>query len=142
MNFRKNYRADEPEINFIPLIDVLLVILIFLFVTTTFSQQNALKVNLPSSAKQEQKDDKKPSILAVTVNADGVYAINQKVLENNDISSLSYQLKMEAEAFGADQPTIVISADARSSHQQVINILEAARLAKLSKISFLTQAAR
>lgn len=142
MNFRSHHRSDEPEINFIPLIDVLLVILIFLFVTTTFSQQNALKINLPATAKQEISTDKQPPVLTVSVNAEGIYAINEKVLDNNDVASLSYQLKIDAAKLGAVPPIVVVSADARATHQQVVNILEAARLAQLSKISFLTQSGR
>jgi len=139
MNFRSHHRSDEPEINFIPLIDVLLVVLIFLMVSTTFSQQNPLRINLPSTAKPEKGAETTSTNVLVSVNSDGVYAINQRILENNDISSLAHQLSVETQNINP-KPLIVISADARASHQSVVNILEAARLANLGKITFLTQA--
>jgi len=133
MNFRRN-SVPEPEINFIPLIDVLLVIIIFLMVSTTFTKQKQLKINLPS-ASANQLDSKDKSMI-VSVNDQGVYSIDQRVLETGDVTSLSEELKMSA---GGEQPTIIINADARATHQAVVNILEAARIVNLNKITFLTQ---
>lgn len=134
MNFRKS-SPHEPEINFIPLIDVLLVIIIFLMVSTTFTQQKQLKINLPSASAN--KLDAKDKMMVVSVNDQGVYSIDQRVLETADVTSLSEELKLAA---GGEQPSIVINADARASHQSVVNILEAARIVNLNKITFLTQA--
>ncbi len=134
MNFRHR-NSPEPEINFIPLIDVLLVIVIFLMVSTTFTQQKQLKINLPSAAAN--KSDTKDNMMIISVNDQGVYSIDQRVLETVDVTSLSQELKMAA---NGNQPTIVINADARASHQSVVNILEAARIVNLYKITFLTQA--
>ena|SRR5687767_9226064 len=137
MNFRQlaKDKDKEPEINFIPLIDVLLVIVIFLMVSTTFTQQKQLKITLPSA--QANKLDSKDKSMIISVNDQGIYSINERVLEAADITSLSQELKMAA---ADEQPTIVINADARATHQSVVNILEAARIANLNKITFLTQA--
>ncbi|MFM2343857.1 MAG: hypothetical protein RLZZ210_465 [Pseudomonadota bacterium] len=135
MNFRRRGGSPEPEINFIPLIDVLLVIVIFLMVSTTFTQQKQLKINLPSAAAN--KVDAKDHTMVVSVNDQGIYSIDQRILETVDVTSLSQELKMAA---NGEQPTIVINADARASHQSVVNILEAARIVNLYKITFLTQA--
>jgi biopolymer transport protein ExbD len=135
MNFRKNSSNMEPEINFIPLIDVLLVVLIFLMVSTTFTQQKQLKINLPVAAAE--KIDKNNVTLIVSVSDQGVYSINDRILDTVDVTSLSQELKSAA---SNQQPIIVINADSRSNHQSVVNILEAARIANLHKITFLTQA--
>ncbi len=135
MNFRKNLNNMEPEINFIPLIDVLLVVLIFLMVSTTFTQQKQLKINLPVAAAE--KVDKNNVTLIVSVSDQGVYSINERILDTVDVTSLSQELKSAA---SGQQPMIVINADSRSNHQSVVNILEAARIASLNKITFLTQA--
>ncbi len=136
MNFKKTL-THEPEINFIPLIDVLLVIIIFLMVSTTFNHQKQLKINLPTA--QANKLEVKDKVLVVSINDQGVYSINNKVLENTDISSLAEELKLATNSDIGDQPAIIINADARTAHQSVINLLEAARVANLNKISFLTQ---
>jgi biopolymer transport protein ExbD len=139
MNFRKNKQYYEPEINFIPLIDVLLVVLIFLMMSTSFAPQNPLKVSLPSASKIEGEKQTDDLRLIVSVNAEGVYAINQRTLESTDISSLGHELKLASQG---QQAIIIINADARSSHQSVVNILEAAKTANLSKITFLTQSTK
>lgn len=136
MNFRRNKHYYEPEINFIPLIDVLLVVLIFLMMSTSFAPQNPLKVSLPSASKIEGEKQTDDLRLIVSVNAEGVYAINQRTLESTDITSLGHELKLASQG---QQAIIIINADARSSHQSVVNILEAAKIANLSKITFLTQ---
>jgi biopolymer transport protein ExbD len=139
MNFRKT-STYEPEINFIPLIDVLLVIVIFLMVSTTFTQQKQLKITLPSANPTAAANAKDKTML-VSINDQGVYSIDQRILETSDVTSLSQELKMAA-ADSVEQPTIVINADAKATHQSVVNILEAARVAELSKITFLTQASK
>jgi biopolymer transport protein ExbD len=139
MNFRKSL-THEPEINFIPLIDVLLVIVIFLMVSTTFTQQKQLKITLPSANPTAAAGNKSKTML-VSINDQGVYSIDQRILETSDVTSLSQELKMAA-ADSTEQPTLLINADAKATHQSVVNILEAARIAELNKISFLTQASK
>jgi len=136
MNFQRGRAKEEPEINLIPMIDVLLVILIFMMVTTTFSQIAELQINLPSADAEKQAQ--KPSEIVVGVDASGHYVINRAPLANPDVDALSTALRRAA----GDQsdPVIVINADAQATHQSVINIMEASRMAGYSRISFATQA--
>jgi biopolymer transport protein ExbD len=135
MNFRRGFRREEPEINFIPLIDLLLVILIFLMVTTTYSKFSELQVNLPSAAVDPAVE--RPVEIAVGVSADGRYTVDGTVVPFRDAAGFAQQLGRTAA--GRKEPTVVIYADSGASHQAVVNVLEAARLAGLGKVSFATQ---
>ncbi|GAB3629159.1 biopolymer transporter ExbD [Pandoraea terrae] len=141
MNFRRGLQKAEPEINLIPLIDVLLVILIFLMITTTYTRYTALKVNLPvaDAARAMQP----PEQIVVSVGVDGAYAIDRQTLPGRDVASLAAALRGAAagKRAGTDEPVIVINADAKSSHQSVINVMEAAREAGLSRLTFAARAA-
>lgn len=136
MNFQRGRAKEDPEINLIPMIDVLLVILIFMMVTTTFSQIAELQINLPSADAEKQVQ--KPSEIVVGVDASSRYVINRVPLVSPDVDALSTALRRAA----GDQPdpVIVINADAQATHQSVINIMEASRMAGYSRISFATQA--
>jgi len=135
MNFQHDHRRDEPEINLIPLIDVLLVILIFLMVTTTYARFSELKINLPTSGAEQTPN--KPKQIEVTVDASGHYQINDNVLAQATPDALANALKQAA---GNDNdPVLVINADAQATHQSVINVMEAARQAGMSRITFATQ---
>jgi len=136
MNFRRAMRRDEPEINFIPLIDLLLVVLIFVMVTTTFARFSELQVNLPSAAADQAIEP--PAEIAVVVSADARYAIDGAPAAWSDPGSFSRLLARAAA--GRKDPTVVIYADAGSSHQSVVNVLEAARLAGVARVSFAAQA--
>jgi biopolymer transport protein ExbD len=137
MNFQRGKWRDEPEINLIPMIDVLLVILIFMMVTTTFSQMAELQINLPTA--QGEKSADKPVSINVSVDASGRYLVNNSPVANPSVESLSLDLRRAAG--GKAEPVIVINADAKATHQSVINVMEAARLAGYSHITFATQAA-
>ncbi|MBU6271238.1 MAG: biopolymer transporter ExbD [Betaproteobacteria bacterium] len=136
MNFRRSTPRDEPEINFIPLIDLLLVILIFLMVTTTYTRFTELGVNLPSAGAD--KPAERPRELMVTVSADGRYAIEDKVRPYDSPGGFAQALQRAAG--GRADITLVINADAGASHQSVVNVLEAARLAGLNRVTFAAQA--
>ena len=136
MNFQRGKFRDEPEINLIPMIDVLLVILIFVMVTTTYSRFADLKINLPEAEAEQSKSQ--PNTLDVAVDADGNYVVNRKVVAFSDITEFSRALKVAAG--NRKDPLVVISADARATHQSVINILSAAQLAGLPHISFSAEA--
>lgn len=136
MNFQRGKFRDEPEINLIPLIDVLLVVLIFLMVSTTYSKFADLKINLPEAAAEQGKAE--PNTLDVAVDADGNYVINRKVVAFSDVPGFAQSLK--AAAGDSKDPLVVISADARATHQSVINILSAAQLAGFPHISFNAEA--
>lgn len=138
MNFQRDHRRDEPEINLIPLIDVLLVILIFLMVSTTYARFSELKINLPTSGAEQTPN--KPKQIEITVDANGNYQINDAMLAQATPSALANALKQAA---GSDNdPVLVINADAKATHQSVINVMEAARQAGMSRITFATQSAQ
>ena len=136
MNFRKSSR-DEPEINLIPFIDVLLVVLIFLMLSTTYSKFTELQITLPLADAEQQRDYPKEVIVAVS--SDGRYMINKTLVEGRSIDSLGTALVLAAKA-GKDS-VIIISADASSSHQSVITVMEAARRNGFTQITFATQSA-
>jgi len=135
MNFQRGQRRDDPEINLIPLIDVLLVILIFLMVTTTYARYAELKINLPTSGAEQTQN--KPRQVEVAVDASGNYQINNTPLALVSVDALADAMKRAA---GSEpEPIVVINADARTSHQSVINVMEAARRIGMSRITFATQ---
>jgi biopolymer transport protein ExbD len=134
MNFRGRWKED-PEINLIPLIDVLLVILIFLMITTTYSKYAELQINLPTA--DAQKQDERSNEVNITVNASGQYTINRKPIAFTTVGAFGNAMRQAAS--GLKDPIVVINADAAASHQSVIHVMEAARLAGLSHVSFATQ---
>jgi biopolymer transport protein ExbD len=135
MNFQRGRTREEPEINLIPMIDVLLVILIFMMVTTSYAKFSELQINLPQAGGEAAAEQVKP--ITVAVDASQHYAINNQTVANSEVDSLAASLKSAA----GDQtdPTIVINADAKATHQSVINVMEAARRAGYGKITFTTQ---
>jgi len=138
MNFRSNRMREEPDINLIPLIDILIVILIFLFLTTTYSRFAELQINLPEAAVD--KAGERPDMLTVAVDSTGKYAINGAAVPFGN--SQNFAQKLREAAKGAKDPVIAISADAAATHQSVINVMESARLAGYNHISFTTQTRR
>ncbi len=138
MNFRSRQRDDEPAINLIPLIDVLLVILIFLAATTSFTRLSQLDVALPKASSTETLDES--ATIEVAISQDGLYAINGNLLSDNDTLAIAAAL-LNAQA-GSRALPVVIHADAQATHDSVIRVMEAAQQAGLSKIRFATQGAR
>ncbi|HUP31203.1 MAG TPA: biopolymer transporter ExbD [Usitatibacter sp.] len=135
MNFRRGRAREEPDINLIPLIDILIVVLIFLFLTTTYSRFAELQINLPEAAAEKSAD--KPTMLSVAVDSAGKYAINGVSTAFGSTQNFAAALKEAAK--GSKEPVIAISADAAATHQSVINVMESARLAGYNHISFTTQ---
>ena len=129
-------RIEEPEINLIPFIDVLLVILIFLMLSTTYSKFTELQVTLPVADAERLRDHPREIIVAVA--ADGRYVIDRKAVEGRSVETLTAALGAAAE--GAKDTMVVISADANAAHQSVINVMDAARRAGLPRLTFATQA--
>ena len=134
MNFRPRVH-DEPEINLIPFIDVLLVVLIFLMLSTTYSKFTELQLQLPVADAQAQRDHAKEVLVSVT--AEGAYAINKVPLPERSVEALSAAL-LEAAKAGKDS-VLIISADASARHQAVVTVMEAARRSGLTQITFATQ---
>jgi biopolymer transport protein ExbD len=138
VNFRLGAHKEEPEINLIPLIDVLLVILIFLMVTTTYSRYAELQINLPTA--EANKPDERPNQINVAVDGQGKYVVNKSAVPFRSTDTFAEELKRAAA--GTPDPVIIINADAAATHQSVINIMEAARIAGFSRITFTTQASK
>jgi len=136
MNFRP-HPHDEPEINLIPFIDVLLVVLIFLMLSTTYSKFTELQVKLPVADAEQQRDYPKEVIVAVS--SDGRYMVNKTLVEGRGIEVLGAALAEAAKA--GKESVIIISADANATHQAVITVMEAARRQGLTQITFATQSA-
>ena len=128
-------RLEEPEINLIPFIDVLLVVLIFLMLSTTYSRFTELQINLP--AADADKLQQRPSEVLVAVSADGRYAVNKKAVDGRSIELLTAELV--AAAGGRGDTVVIISADALTAHQAVVNVLDAARRAGLARLTFAAQ---
>ena len=136
MNFRPRSR-DEPEINLIPFIDVLLVVLIFLMLSTTYSKFTELQIKLPTADAEKQRDY--PKEVIVSVSSDGHYMVNKTLLQGQSIEVLGTALTQAAQA-GKDS-VIIISADASATHQAVITVMEAARRQGLTQVTFAAQSA-
>ena len=135
MNLRTARTRDDPEINFIPLIDVLLVILIFLMVTTTYQRVAELQITLPEADADQIKQRAKE--INVGVDAQGRYVIDKTVFNFSTVAVLADTLRRAA---GDDkEPVVIINADANATHQSVIHVMEAARVAGLIHITFATQ---
>jgi biopolymer transport protein ExbD len=134
MKFRRRH-LDEPEINLIPFIDVLLVILIFLMLSTTYSRFTELQVNLPSADAEKLRE--RPAEIVVAVSGDGRYAVNRKPVDGRSVDLLTAELT--AAAAGRPDTVVIVSADALAAHQSVINVLDAARRAGLSRLTFASQ---
>lgn len=146
MDFRRGRKREDPEINLIPFIDVLLVILIFLMVTTTYSKFAELQITLPSADAEKALD--RPFEINVTVDAKGNYTVNGTPVAFRSVADLAEDLKASvrtgaegqpAPAAGAQSPVVIVNADQFAMHQMVINVLEAARLAGYDKLTFATQ---
>jgi biopolymer transport protein ExbD len=128
-------RPEEPEINLIPFIDVLLVVLIFLMLSTTYSRFTELQVNLPSADAEKMRE--RPGEIIVAVAGDGRYAVNRKPVDGRSIELLTAELS--AAAGGRADTVVIVSADAMAAHQAVVNVLDAARRAGLSRLTFAAQ---
>ena len=143
MDFRRGRKREDPEINLIAFIDVLLVILIFLMVTTTYSKFTELQITLPTADAEKALD--KPFELNVSVDAKGNYTINNTPVSFRNTADLAEDMKAAAragaggDAAGAASPVVIVNADQFAMHQMVINILEAARIAGYDKLTFAAQ---
>jgi biopolymer transport protein ExbD len=138
MNFQRGREREQPEINLVPMIDVMLVILIFLMITTTYSKYTELQINLPAADADKQLE--RAHEVSVLVNAQGQYVVNRTPVPYLSVEQLAGELKRAAGAMA--EPVVVVSADANATHQSVIRVMEAARVAGLQHITFTAQAER
>ena len=128
-------RLDEPEIDLSPFIDVLLVVLIFLMLSTTYSRFTELQINLPTADAERLRE--RPTEVVVAVSGDGRYAINRSAVDGRSVEVLTAALS--AAAGGRADSVVIITADATTAHQAVVNVLDAARRAGLSRLTFAAQ---
>ena len=135
MNFQRGRYKEEPEINLVPLIDVMMVILIFLMITTTYSKYTELQINLPTADAEKQLE--RSNEVSVLVNAQGQYVINKVPVAFSSIEQLAGEMRRAAS--GLREPIVIISADKVSNWQAVVQVMEASRVAGLSQITFTTQ---
>jgi biopolymer transport protein ExbD len=135
MNFRRR-RSEEPEINLIPFIDVLLVVIIFLMLSTTYARYSELQITLPTADAEQMKE--RPVEVLVSVSADGQYSVNRQPLEGRSVELLSAALRAAAGVAGP-RAMVIVSADALAAHQSVINVMDASRRAGLPQLTFATQ---
>ena len=135
MNFQRGRGHDEPEINLIPLIDVLLVIIIFLMLTTTYSRFSGLEINLPTADASSQVEQ--PNEINVAITASGQVLVDKVPLVAAEVKAISEALRRAAG--DRTDPVIVINADAKATHQSVVDIMQAAQTASYPHISFATQ---
>ena len=138
MNFQRGRSREEPEINLIPLIDVLLVIIIFLMMTTTYAKFSGLEINLPTADSSKQAEQ--PNEIDVAVTPNGQILVNKSPLTASDVKSISDALRRAAGQ--RPDPVIVINADAKATHQSVVDVMQAAQTAGYPHISFATQTPR
>ncbi len=135
MNFQRGKQKEPLEINLVPLIDVMMVILIFLMISTTYSKYTELEITLPTADAQRQLE--RANEVSVLVNAQGQYVINRTAVPFRGVEQLADELKRAAATL--KEPIVVISADAAATHQSVVRVMEASRLAGLTQITFTTQ---
>ena len=138
MKFQRGRTSEVPDINLIPMIDVLLVIIIFLMLTTTYSKFSGLEINLPTADASKQAEQ--PNEIDVAVTASGQILVNKSPLAASDVKGIAEALQRAAGA--RPEPVIVINADAKATHQSVVDVMQAAQTAGYPHISFATQAPR
>jgi biopolymer transport protein ExbD len=138
MNFQRGREKEPLEINLVPLIDVMMVILIFLMITTTYSKYTELQITLPTADSQKQQEH--PAEINVLVNAQGQYVVNRNPVAFRSVEQLAEELRRAGGPL--KEPVVVISADAAATHQAVVRVMEASRLAGISQITFTTQSTK
>lgn len=138
MNFQRGTHPEPPEVNLIPLIDVVLVIIIFLMLTTTFTKVSGLEINLPTA--DAEAADTLPHEITVAVTASGDIIVDGRPVTATSVDDIALALGRAHAAEAGDAPVVVISADAQATHQRVIDVMQAAQRAGLPHITFAIQA--
>lgn len=136
MNFRKHQTDDTPDINLIPFIDILLVILIFLMVSTTFSQYSELQISLPIATADNTSEH--PQNINIMIDVTGQIAVNNHPVKFSSQDQFADFLKQQADRLSSNTPTVVITADHQATHQSVIHVLEAVKMAGFDRLAFAT----
>ena len=134
MKFHRE-KSPEPEINLIPFIDILLVVVIFLMLSTTYSKFTELQLNLPVADAAALPE--RPHEVIVSISSEGQFSVNRNLVNTRDVQGLSQALAQATQ--NIDSPMIIISADAQASHQSVMMAMEAARRNGLNQLTFAAQ---
>ena len=134
MKFHRE-KSPEPEINLIPFIDILLVVVIFLMLSTTYSKFTEMQLNLPVADAAAPTE--RPYEAIVSISSEGAFSVNSHLVSPRDVQSLSQALAQATQSI--DSPMIIISADAQASHQSVMMVMEAARRNGLNQLTFAAQ---
>lgn len=134
MRIRDHRSDDEPEINLVPMIDVILVMIIFFVVTTTFDSRSVINLELPRATGEPA--DKQAAPLSVLVNADGRYFVGEREVLRSDLQSLKQTL-LEVAGDDRDKP-VLLRADARTPHQAVVTAYEALGQLGFSRVMIAT----
>ncbi|MEY4695067.1 MAG: Biopolymer transport protein ExbD [Pseudomonadota bacterium] len=135
MNFKPRQPSPEPEINLVPFIDVLLVVMVFLMLTTSWSRLTELPIQLPQA--ETAASTPRPLQIVLTITAQGQFSVNQSPVGGSSVASLVAVLSPLAQK----ESLLIIRADAAAQHQSVIHAMEAARRSGLSRITFEAQSA-
>ncbi len=136
MKFSRRGR-HEASVELTPLIDVVFLLLIFFMVSTTFIRETQLKIDLPEAAGELQEIEEE--VIEITVDRVGDYAVNDRLLVDNDLLTLIRALEQVVEAGGSSGSRLIITADANAAHQSVVRAMDAAGKVGLTRISITTQ---
>ncbi|MFQ5469403.1 MAG: ExbD/TolR family protein [Gammaproteobacteria bacterium] len=134
MNLRK-FQRQEPDVNLTPLIDVVFLLLIFFMVSTSFTRESEIQVNLPQATYEPVETEQKP--IDVTIDAKGRFFVNQKLVVNKQLDTLVEAIRRVSE--GLDYTSMIITADAMTPHQAVITSMDAARRLGITQLSIATR---
>ena len=135
MNLRPGRRREEPDVNLTPLIDVVFLLLIFFMVSTTFTQESEISIELPQASGKISKEEKRH--IEITIDAQGRYFVNQQQLINTQSATL--KRAMQQQAGTQKSPKLIISADRRTPHEAVVKAMDAARQLGYVHLTFATQ---
>ena len=133
MNLQQHKR-DDLDVNITPLIDIVFLLLIFFMVSTTFERESEIDITLPAATIDAGKEVS--DVIEITISADGSFFINGKRVINNQVATLKQALLKVAN--GREDPPIIISADAKATHQAVVSVMDAARQLGFIHLSFAT----
>ncbi|MBF8676897.1 biopolymer transporter ExbD [Pseudomonas fulva] len=136
MKFRRNRQRENIDINLASLIDVVFVLLLFFVVTTTFTRETQLRVELPEAASAERAAGDEGKLIEITISAEGVYSVNNHLLPKSDLATLSEAI--ERESGGDTTLPLAISADGKTPHQAVVTAMDAAGKLGFSQLRMTT----
>lgn len=135
MNLRPGRHREDPDVNLTPLIDVVFLLLIFFMVSTTFTQESEISIELPQASGKATKDEKR--LIEISIDAQGRYFINQQQLINTQL--LTLMRAMQNQVGTVKSPKLIISADRRTPHEAVVKAMDAARQLGYLHLTFATQ---